>query len=219
MKKFGFTLAELLVALTIVAVASALMAPAITNIMPDKYKTRVLKYYSMVANATNDMLDNELIYYAGNVGDEGNWAPSCIGLECTSQPIIAPYNNGLYTGSDKYKNILVDMLNLERSGANYVTPDGTVWNFSTQAIPQNGLTTTITLNFVSDRGNCNDVFPTCDNPHVFRFRVNRGGDVFAGDAMTDAYLRNPTNRDKRVDKETALNYLNDATKNVNYGNN
>lgn len=200
MKKRGFTLAELLVSLSIVAIASALMIPAFTNMMPDKYKLRVLRYHAMIANATNRMLENEAIYYS---------IANCIGLECTSQPLIAPYNNGLYTGSDKYRNILVDMLSLERSGANYTTPDGTIWSFRTQPIVNRGLTTTITLTF--DSKNNNHSFSQNNrNPNQFIFRVNRDGDVRAGDALTDAYLNNPTNRDKKVDKDTALGYLNEG---------
>ena len=40
MKKNGFTLSELIITLSIIGVASALMMPAITKAMPDKNKTK-----------------------------------------------------------------------------------------------------------------------------------------------------------------------------------
>ena len=151
MKKKGFTLAELLVALSIVAIASALMAPAFTNIMPDKYKLRVLQYHTMIANATNSMLENEAIYYGITAGNSTN----CIGLECDAQPLIAPYNNPIdrnnFSGVNKYRNILADMLGLEQSGNDYATPEGTIWNINTidNVAVVNDWTTTITLTFDS----------------------------------------------------------------------
>ena len=51
MKKFGFTLAELLITLTIVGISVALVAPAVSNIMPDANKAKVLKYNVQLNNA------------------------------------------------------------------------------------------------------------------------------------------------------------------------
>ena len=207
MKKFGFTLAELLISLAIVAVASALMVPAFNNIMPDKYKTRVLKYYSMVANATNDMLENEALYYEVN---NARGVP-CIGLECDGVPLVPPYNNAQFSGLTKYRNILVDMLDLQQVGdSTYESPDGTKWFFRNVPIVNQGMVTTIRLTFDSkdnNNDNCSFTRNTCENPNVFRLKVNREGNVSAGDAMTDAYLHNPTNRDKKADRETAKGYL------------
>lgn len=231
MKKFGFTLAELLVALSIVAVASALMAPAFTSMMPDKYKTRVLKYYSMVANATSSMLDNEAIYPTQSVEmPDGTFANVCHtwngvvvtrGLECTEQPAIAPYNNDgfdgmVYSGNVKYRNILANMLDLEPSGLNFMTPDGTIWQIDLPEGAGDNWNVKITLTFDSKNGANHSFSASNKNPNQYIFRVNRDGDVSAGDALTDAYLRNPTNRDKKVDKDAASGYLNDPTKNVNY---
>ena len=219
MKKRGFTLAELLVSLSIVAIASALMIPAFTNMMPDKYKLRVLRYHAMIANATNRMLENEAIYYKLDINGNDN----CIGLECDAQPLVAPYNVGglgglLYQGNGKYINILIDMLSLERVSPlrlDYRTPDGTIWNINTEGTG-NDWTTTITLTFDSKDNNNHSFDANHTSPNQFIFIINRDGDVLAGDAMTDAYLNNPTNRDKKKDKDTARDYLNDPVKNVNY---
>lgn len=60
MKKTGFTLPELLITLGVIGVASALILPAISNIMPDKNKIMVLNAYSYlgkVADAISDASD------------------------------------------------------------------------------------------------------------------------------------------------------------------
>ena len=45
MKKFGFTLAEIMIALSIVGVMAAVVGPAITNLAPDKNKVIYLDYF------------------------------------------------------------------------------------------------------------------------------------------------------------------------------
>lgn len=63
MNKQGFTLAEVLVALGIVGVCAALIAPAIVNIMPDKNKVKVIQYHAAITNATVELLNDDAIYY------------------------------------------------------------------------------------------------------------------------------------------------------------
>ena len=46
MKKSGFTMAELLITLTIIGVTAALVIPAVMKMSPDKYKVRVLNIYN-----------------------------------------------------------------------------------------------------------------------------------------------------------------------------
>jgi len=47
MKKLGFTLSEIIVTLCIIGVVAAITAPLIENLVPDKNKMMVLKYYKM----------------------------------------------------------------------------------------------------------------------------------------------------------------------------
>ena len=62
MKKDGFTLAELLIALGIIGVAAALITPSLVNIMPDRYKIRVLQYYAAICTANQELLDDSATY-------------------------------------------------------------------------------------------------------------------------------------------------------------
>ena len=54
MKKFGFTLSELVVAVSIIGVASALIVPIVGKIIPDTKKVTVLKYHRLIESAMID---------------------------------------------------------------------------------------------------------------------------------------------------------------------
>ena len=56
MKKFGFTMPELIVTLGIVGIAAAIAAPIIGNLMPDKNKLKAIECYNLVNAATEEFL-------------------------------------------------------------------------------------------------------------------------------------------------------------------
>ena len=56
MKKLGFTLAEIMVALTIVGIIAAVAGPAVTNIAPDKNKVIYLDYYNKLGDTIQKAL-------------------------------------------------------------------------------------------------------------------------------------------------------------------
>ena len=118
MKKYGFTLSELLVAMAIIGIAAAIAAPAITKMMPDRNKSKVLKYYTTINNITTDLLSNENIYYRrydgtptfdGNGNLTGQYG--CNGLRCTLQP-NTQFSDGTYQGNCKYPKLMYYYLNL-----------------------------------------------------------------------------------------------------------
>ena len=126
MKKHGFSMAELLVALTIIAVGAAILIPSYLALRPDKYKFKVLSYYNAVNEVTENLLENSAIYFRkpiddempeGAYNDDGTLNPDyqygCNGLGCVGQPEVAPYNTEDYLNYRKYPNLLLDMLNLQ----------------------------------------------------------------------------------------------------------
>ena len=62
MQKFGYTLAETLIALGIVGVLAALMLPMINKIKPDTTKISYLKVYDVINEAVDIMINNQTVY-------------------------------------------------------------------------------------------------------------------------------------------------------------
>ena len=58
MRKNGFTLAEVLIALGIIGFISAIMLPMINKVKPDSTKAMYLATYDAVVSATNEMASN-----------------------------------------------------------------------------------------------------------------------------------------------------------------
>lgn len=203
MKKHGFSLAELLVALGIIAVGASIMMPIFLNARPDRYKFRVINCYNMASEATDALLSNPEIYYR----DPNDPNDTCTGLACTiinsSADIALPANT---PAACKYPLLMKELLRLGDSSTTCTNgnlegaaPDTTIWNFSGDTT--NGYTITIT--FPQTFGNpCNGTYSNnCKNPHTFAFHVDRNGDITADttDRLTGVYLKNLTNIHKQDD--------------------
>lgn len=226
MKKNGFTLSELLITLTIIGIAAAISAPALTRLMPQKDKMQVIKYYHMVDNATDELLNTEGVYVLERNGDG---VITCEGFACTKQPSVFPYNNNAdadkYSGNLKLPNLLADKLSLAQQevgpGKDFwrgSASDGSVWLFEDLDEMQPNLSGTIHLtidingigkgednNFklsnMDDKGSIN-------KPDRFMFEIDKFGDIKGFDPLTKVYLSNPINMHrKKEDKELALEYL------------
>lgn len=222
MKKNGFTLSELIISLTVIGVASALMMPTITKLMPDKNKVKVSNIHAKIVDATNSLVDDDSIYWCIETEkDEG--------LSCDSQPRTGVYDNAIYSGSQKYENLMVYKLGLEASNAgagfDWISPDGAVWRFERGCVNDNDAFTsrnngacpfhnTLAYRITVDINGLNNgpdrIFGQTgeQKPDEFRFRVDNYGGVTPEDAMTAAYLINSfKSADKRNDRQVANEFL------------
>ena len=160
MKKFGFTMPELIITLAIVGVAAAVAAPVIGNLMPDKNKLKAIECYNLVNAATEEFLSDEGIYYAPdwwtyhNFDDYGaidydnplavpvnlpDGYPDCEALMCWNDPPKrVPYVDEALTGIDKYRGLLFKKYGIQPDGSGRyrlgTTTDGTRWTMDTQPI-------------------------------------------------------------------------------------
>ena len=96
MKKYGFSLSEILVALAVVGIVAAIITPMSSAILPDKNKVEVLKAYNALSETTQNLLNNNMIYYdyVGDINQDlqeayGNYhryKRACQGLGCAQRP-------------------------------------------------------------------------------------------------------------------------------------
>lgn len=142
MKKSGFSLAEVLITMAVIAISASMLIPAYINLKPDKYKFKVLNCYKALNEVTEDLLGNSDLYYQSpapetlpddyyihiNPSDPNspeivnpNKVYNCQGLACMQMPnTCEPDNHPLHEFCDnhyrrpaKYPNLLVDFLQLE----------------------------------------------------------------------------------------------------------
>ena len=214
MKKLGFTMAELLVTLGIIAVVAAMTAPMVGGLLPDKNKATVLKIYKTVSEINEEVLNDPTIYRRTD---------NCTGLDCTDvagdvkyQPSESSpdYNSDVgwsfYSGRYKYARVLFVNLNKNhdtqiRVGTDgnvatmqFTTTDNLVWYVSGNGQP--GSVHQIMIDTNPDGGNNCSYGEGCTNkPDRFLFNVSNKGIVSGADPLTRAYL---SNTEKMNDKKT-----------------
>ena len=182
MKKSGFTLAELIVALSIIGVAAALSIPAVSGLMPDKNKAKVLRYYASMGNAVNDILSNDKMYHPYTTT---SYTMSCEGLACVK--------DAGYTFSTEFlKRVNVS------SGKH---ADGSSWSMSGSEAA--GYSITINV----DPSKTSVKYPSNSDPkkaNTFSFKIDKYGEVKPADPLTEAYLLNPFKmNDRKTDFDKA----------------
>ena len=195
MKKNGFTLPELLIAMAIIAVVSALLAPTIHGFMPNKEKVKFFKAYNALLRVNDDLLHNPSIYASDG---------TCEGLACVAAPDDPDYSS--YSGMDKYINLLAKFLETDKdygklsNGGNFVTADNIGWTVSMQ----NDYTTNITIKVTQRASDC--VFSAnCTKPNQFQLKVDKDGNVSGTDKMSQAFLANPKNMNSKITDSVTLN--------------
>lgn len=239
MKKSGFTMAELIISLTIIGVSAALVLPQIMNMAPDKYKMRVLNAYNDLYAATENILNVNRGYY---IEKDEKWDeekhtqlenfnkvcvdndycpdgfPDLVGLAIKDQP----------SGSDCKGNSKYACLLKQELGGKHITDekfslnDGAVIEvfprFKTGTNYEiSGHDITIYTGF-GDGCTYKQYFnndASCKHPDIFRIKVSNDGGFAPADALLDAYLRNPTNMHSKKEDFALAKEL--FEKNGNYG--
>lgn len=187
MKKFGFTLSELVVTLSIIGVVTVLLIPSIVKMLPDDNKLKVINAHSRIVSYTEELLENDGIYNC----DAGS---SLVGLACNGKPFSPEFNDTKYSGASKYEQLLAKKLGLKTNKNNgtltWLETNGTTWGFETFGTG-NDQYFVITIDTNGENGD-NNYYGASNTtkPDRFRFRVNNYGGVIGYDAMTEAYLRN-----------------------------
>lgn len=202
MKKFGFTLAEMIIAIAVVGVLAAASVPLVNSIIPDREKVQVLKAYKQLKSINQEIISNPSIYDPNDQQRQGflntdrplGWTPNNIND-------LADFINN----NSKYSAILADYLKAEdynydnaNNNGSFTTPDGMLWIVEDE---DNGIIsiTIDTKNIINNENNNADNTPNCsygeqncNSPDRFIFGViATNGQVEGMDPLTRAYLANP----------------------------
>ena len=207
MKRFAYTLSEVLITLCIIGIVSAMVTPAVTNIMPDKKKAVVLKKYAELSKLTQQVLNDRRYYFQ----DINNPDDQCLGIACTNTVLGAnvPDATGDWTGRNKYGFIMEHLLGgtrgafLPNTRLIFSTDDGVIYNIAatqnrTQRVNIYGgntftTSTTVTIILPADcyDGSVGVYSAQNQNPLSFSFNVDTYGNITGADPLTRAYLMNP----------------------------
>jgi prepilin-type N-terminal cleavage/methylation domain-containing protein len=212
MKKYAFTLSEILIALTIIGVVAAITSPMITGIMPDKQKIKVLKMYKVINDINQELLDDATLYHSGS----DNTNTDCVGFECNSTTGLTSYTG---INVDKYGAILYSKLyasdlktNQDDGLITFNTSDGTSWMINNVDNSSNAFRK-ITVDIdQSSKGNDCVYSDECSKPDRYSFEVDSIGHLRGADPLTKAYLKNSMKlNDKKNDYSNAAEILKSTT--------
>lgn len=215
MKK-GFTLAEIIVALGVIAVLAAITQPMLGKIIPDKNKMQVLKVHKIVSEVNEILLNDSALYFSEHFPGE---VQPCSGLSCTGRPLSPDFNNNIFEGDTKYLALLTEHLQIKdpnnlninnNATVDFETIDGISWSFYDYNQSRTDATEYFFLVDVDANGDdCTYGDNNCNSPDIFEFRINNAGQVLPNDPLARAYLDNPhVLNDKRRDLERARDFVN-----------
>lgn len=145
MKKLAYTLAEVLIAVCIVGVISAIMIGLLNKAAPDTNKITYLKTYSTLTKAVKTIAKDPSLFQQTQVFDSRESAHYVVNLDIHkypfldySQPSNPDFQGEAYQGNVKFGNLLKDALNgtsiatVPSGATNYFsTPDGKLWTVAT----------------------------------------------------------------------------------------
>ena len=213
MKKHGFTLAEVLISLGIVAVVAALTAPSLINLMPDKNKAKVVKLYSTLNSINRELLSNPAMYPGESIDVSDGHLEDCEGFECTKLPLGTTWINSIsdrsnFWGEHKYINILRKNLEISEGGdtsseEEFTTVDGVKWTVDFGYDSEGGTFITFDLDSSDDSPDCKYDKTECKKPDQFQFHLDRTGKLTPNDALTYFYIKNQGMNNKKKDLEDA----------------
>lgn len=210
MKKFGFTLSEIIITLTVIGVLASITAPLLSNIIPDKDKVKVLKVYKTLTDINTQLLEDRGAYFPDG---------KCTGLGCTEEVSsldLKISEKKAYKDSAKYLSLLTDKLELEEpveiddsdESVTFTTVDGIQWTLKTDG-PSNGkIDYELVVDFLSNSSSVSFSSSNQTNIDSFIFNIDTNGKVTGQDQLTRAYLANPHKmNDKKNDYATAKSNL------------
>ena len=197
MKKRGFTLAEVLITLTVLGILIAITIPVINQLTPNKQKIMFKKAYEVCERVVEELIN-----------EEGLYPDDTLGFIYTTDAVT--YNGSLYSGTTKFCELFAEKLNISgasscgASGFDFTTNDGIIWDMPTGNFTTGGSQTIIidvsggtTETQTRKNPNCRCTNPpTCtgcsENADQFQIYIWNDGRVTVDDTAKEAEYLNST---------------------------
>ena len=200
----GFTLAETLVSMGILALVAAIALPSLMHTKPNQEMIMLKKVYYMTGRLVNELINDDDFY-----PDDTEEASS--GFSNTNPDPPAKYHGRTYEGDTKFCGLFAARMNIKDVDANcsagvtaestfvahsapgpghFTTADSVVWvlPIGSFAGADNGKSA-ITVDVNGDRpGNCFVTDENCSKPDRFTIYVDRWGKIYVDDDLTRTYL-------------------------------
>lgn len=194
MKKFAFTLAEVLISMTIIGVVASITAPTLINMMPNEDKVQTIKYQKLISEINADLLNNRTLY------SNGEWDNKKILVPEYTNTVFINQTNRTKLNMNKYAYLLMEKLEgvtpdsattYTESKVVFKTLDGYQWTVKTN----NEKPSEIIID-TDGEGSENDPFGKQSNkyPNRFKFKIDNNGYANCDedrDPITCRYLNCP----------------------------
>lgn len=204
MKKQGFTITEMVIALGVAAVIATIVLPMLSSIKPNKELLMFRKAYYRVERAITELVNDDTLYPEPEDGSESTF------LANTDD---APYRGKIYTGNSKFCGLLAAKLGAEtvncnfvaaaqENGAGFTTSDGIEWK-----VPLTNFHSSIEIKFDvngAKGSNCR-YSSTCTKPDTFAIKVFPDGRIEVSGAMEKEYLLRKNVTQDAASENTTLN--------------
>ncbi len=109
MKKYGFTLMEILLTIGIIGIIGTLLVKVISGVMPDANKAKFLRAYTTSQKIIGEMINDTNLY-----PDDNTTSPT-YGFANTTAPLRGLYASDTYSGAAKFPLIFADQLGISSS--------------------------------------------------------------------------------------------------------
>ncbi len=185
LKRYGFTLAEMMVCLAVLSIIATMLIPAIMQVKPAKNKILFKKAYYLAERIVTELVNDEDMY-ATKLGKEGfdEIEPAAI--------------DSSISGNTKFcklfatkVNTVDDVPNCVANQIAFISSDGIEWimpitDFTTDAKIK------VDVNGSDKKPNCmyNKTDPEkCSDPDIFEIFIKKDGKMFVTDEKAKEYLK------------------------------
>lgn len=193
MKKKGFTLTELMVALAIVGILCAILLPVVHNILPNQNTVMAKRTYYTVQQVVSDLINDDSCYPDMSMGNPPVVGFNYLGADDNCIGYTSEDTNSELKFLKLFSNRLDGTLDTSSTPNTLTTKDGVKWYFCSQDFASTGDTDshqTIAIDVNGDdKPNCAQDPPDCNNVIAKCAEDRTGGfDQYTVDIYADGRL-------------------------------